>query len=60
MLDEHERHAGVGGEVLEELGERLQAAGGRADADDRKTVRRRLDEKIRSVREFGFRAFRRR
>ena len=36
VLDEHERHAAVGGEVLEELGERVQPSRRGADADDRK------------------------
>ncbi|MGC4120345.1 MAG: hypothetical protein QM765_38340 [Myxococcales bacterium] len=36
VLDDHERHAGAGGDVLEELLEGLQAAGGGAEAHDRK------------------------
>ena len=35
VLDEDERHPAVGGEVLEELGERLEPPGRGADADDR-------------------------
>ena len=35
VLDEHVGHAGVGGQGAQQLPEGLQAAGGRADADDR-------------------------
>ena len=35
MLDQHERHPAVRGQVLEQLREGLETAGGRADADDR-------------------------
>jgi hypothetical protein len=34
VLDEHERHPGVGREVFEQLRKRLEPAGGRTDADD--------------------------
>jgi len=34
MLHEHERHAGVDGQGLEEAREGLEPAGGRADAHD--------------------------
>jgi len=34
VLDQHERHAGVGRQVREELGEGFQAAGRSPDADD--------------------------
>src|SRR5688572_10771493 len=34
VLDEDERHARVGAQVLEQLHERIKPAGGRADADD--------------------------
>jgi hypothetical protein len=40
MLDEDERHARVGGEVLQKLGERLQAAGGSTCGNDRKPLNR--------------------
>ena len=33
MLHEDEGHAGIGRQILQQLGERLQAAGGCADAD---------------------------
>ena len=36
MLDEDERHPGVGRQLLEQLGERLEPARRRADADDGK------------------------
>src|ERR1700716_935873 len=36
MLDQDERHPGVGGECAEELSEGLQSARGCPDADDRK------------------------
>ena len=36
VLDEDERHARVGAQVLKQLRERIEPAGGRADADDRK------------------------
>ena len=35
VLDQHECHAGVGGELSEKLAEGLEPAGGGADADDR-------------------------
>ena len=35
VLDERERHAGVGGQLSQELAEGLEPAGGGADADDR-------------------------
>ncbi len=34
VLDEDERHARVGAQALEQLRERIEPAGGRADADD--------------------------
>jgi hypothetical protein len=39
VLDQHEDHAGVGGKFSQELGEGFEAAGGRADADDREGPR---------------------
>ena len=38
MLDEDEAQAGVRGQMLQQLGEGLQAAGGSADANDRKVI----------------------
>jgi hypothetical protein len=38
MLDEHERHSRIGGDTLEQLRERLQAARRRADTGDRKRL----------------------
>ena len=35
VLDEHKGHAGIGRKASQELGKRLQPAGGGADADDR-------------------------
>ena len=35
VLDEHERHAGIEREVSQERRERLETAGGGADADNR-------------------------
>ena len=35
VLDQHECHAGVGGELSQKLAEGLEPAGGGADADDR-------------------------
>jgi hypothetical protein len=34
VLDDHERHAGIGGHLREQLLERFEAARGGADADD--------------------------
>ena len=36
VLDDHERHAGVGRHTLEQVCERLEPAGGRADPDDKR------------------------
>ena len=36
MLNEHERHARIGRELLQQLGECLETAGGRANAHNRK------------------------
>lgn len=35
MLNEHKGHTGMGGECAQQIGERFEAAGGRADSDDR-------------------------
>jgi hypothetical protein len=40
VLDQHEGHAGGGGECSQQLAEGLEAASGRADADDRERRRR--------------------
>jgi hypothetical protein len=36
VLDKHKSEAGVGGQMFQQFRKRLQAAGGCADADDRK------------------------
>ena len=38
VLDKYEAQAGVGRQMLEQVGEGFQAAGGSADANDRKVI----------------------
>jgi hypothetical protein len=40
MLDQDESHPAIGGQRVEELAERVEAAGRRTERDDRKTTPR--------------------